>query len=128
MSLKWYKWERGDIDMVVKDKRVRIVEMLEMGERPTHIARKLKVSRNTVYRVKKESAEGELKDLKENKPKKVGIEQGQVIKILPNTRMVLAQVPPGGRIVRVVKNPKLQLRPKSKINVMEVSGDVFRLV
>ena len=114
--------------MVVKDKRVRIVEMLEMGERPTHIARKLKVSRNTVYRVKKESAEGELKDLKENKPKKMGIEQGHVIKILPNTRMVLAQVPPGGRIVRVVKNPKLQLRPKSKINVMEVSGDVFRLV
>ena len=114
--------------MVVKDTRARIVEMLEMGERPTHIAKKLKVSRNTVYRVKKEAKQGELKDLKENKPRRVGLVQGQVIKILPNTRMVLAQVPPGGRIVRVVKNPTVNLKVKSRINVMEVNGDVFRLV
>jgi transcriptional regulator len=112
--------------MVDNGKRVKIVEMLESGESPTEIARKLKTSRNTVYRVKKESKEGNLKDLKVNEPKTVGIEEAQVIKLVPNERLVLARI--GDRFIRVVKQPTLRPKVRSTIKVMEVKDDLYRLV
>lgn len=112
--------------MVDKEKRIKIVEKLESGESPTKIARELEVSRNTVYRVKKEAKEGHIKDLKENEPKTVGIEEAEVIKLVPNERLLLAKV--GDRFVRVVKQPKIRPKIRSKIRVMEVTDDLYRLV
>ena len=117
--------------MVEKGKRVKIVEMLESGDGPTKIARELGVSRNTVYRVKKEAKAGHIKDLKENEPKTVGIHQAQVVKLVPNQRLLLARLPDlgdGARFIRVVKPPSVQPRVNSLIRVMEVKDDMYRLV
>lgn len=112
--------------MVDNEKRVKIVEMLEQGIGPTKIAKELGTSRNTVYRVKKEYKEGHIKDLKENKPKTVGVEEAEVIKLVPNERLLVARL--GDRFIRVVKQPKLRPKIRSRIRVMEVKGDLYRLV
>lgn len=113
--------------MIEVDTRVKVVEMLEAGEKPAHIARKLKIGRQSVYRIKKESEEGKLKE-----PKAVAQEEAktekdaQVIKLVPNPRLLLAMI--DKRFVRVVKRPNINPKARSIIKVMEVRGDLYRMV
>ena len=92
----------------------QVVELLEAGVRPTHIAKELGISRNTVYRVKKELKEG------------AGIFEATVIKLVPNERLFLATV--GDRLVRVVKKVDIQPKPRSTVRVQKVNNDLYRLV
>lgn len=113
--------------MIDIDKRVKIVELLEAGEKPARIARELKISRTSVYHVKREAKEGKLKRLKADEVKEpTGVVEAIVIKEVPNPRLLLATV--NNRFVRVVKKPNLRFRPRTKVLVMEVKGDIYRLV
>lgn len=113
--------------MIDIDKRVKIVELLEAGEKPARIARELKISRTSVYHVKREAKEGKLKRLKADEVKEpVGIAEAEIIKEVPNPRLLLATV--NGRFVRVVKKPGVNVPLRRKVKVMEVKGDLYRLV
>ena len=92
----------------------QVVELLEVGVMPTHIAKELGISRNTVYRVKEEL-------------KKVTvIMEATVIKLVPNERVFLAEV--AGRLVRVVKKVHIKPIPRSTVRVQKVNNDLYRLV
>lgn len=92
----------------------QVVELLEVGVRPSHIAKQLGISRNTVYRVKKEIKEG------------ADVMEATVIKLVPNERLFLAEV--AGRLVRVVKKVEIKPRPRSTVRVHKVNNDLYRLV
>jgi len=92
----------------------QVVELLEVGVRPTHIAKELGISRNTVYRVKKELKEGG------------NVMDATVIKLVPNERLFLAEV--AGRLVRVVKRVDIRPKPRSTVRVHKVNNDLYRLV
>jgi hypothetical protein len=117
--------------MFLNDVRAQVLAMLAEGEGPSAIAKEVGIARTSVYRIKKEAAEGKVKHHTKGDPPQPGKDPNEVVdvhvvKVVPNPRLFLGLV--GDRFIRVVKKPNQMVRPKSVVKGQWVKDDVYRLV
>ena len=90
----------------------KVALLLQTGESVTSVAKQMNISRKTVTRWKKDFNTQTVFD-------------ATVIKLVPNERLILAQV--GDRLVRVIKRIDVKPRPRSVVTVRFVEEDLYQM-
>jgi hypothetical protein len=115
--------------MLDNDIRDKVVTLLDDGVGPSAIVKKLGVSRTSIYRIKDEIKNGEVKAKPADPlppPPPTSYTVAKVLKEVPNPRLFLAEI--DGKVVKVVKKEGRFLRRGALLRVQSVRDDLYRLV
>ena len=115
--------------MLDNDVRDKVVTLLDDGVGPSAIVKKLGVSRTSIYRIKDEIKNGEVKVQPADPlpPSTIGDYMvAKAVKEVPNPRLFLADI--DGKVVKVVKKEGRSIRRGASLRVQQVGNDLYRLV